>query len=165
MKAWLYPGSFDPVTLGHTDIIRRAAVQCDKLYVAVLKNDAKRGTFSLEERCAFLRRCTASLPNVEVISFGGLTVDLLQKLGACAIVRGLRNTNDFVFEQQIAAVNQGLSPLAETVLLMTSPLTAHISSSMVLSVGLHGGSLAGLVPDEILQDINLKLSQPVNRGI
>lgn len=161
MRTWLYPGSFDPVTLGHVDIIGRAAVQCDRLLVAVLRNDDKKGLFSLEERLDYLRRATAAWANVEILSFGGLTVDLLRRTGADAILRGLRNGNDLIYEQQIEAVNRGLYSRAETVYLVSSPDRAHISSSMVRSVGLHGGDLSGLVPEVILQDIAKKLSHPI----
>ncbi len=161
MSTWLYPGSFDPVTMGHMDIIARASRLCDRLLVAVLKNDAKKGTFSVEERLDFLRRSTGRWPNVEVFAFSGLTVELLRQTQADAVLRGLRNVNDFVFEQQVAMVNRGLDPQAETLLMMSSPTVSHISSSMVLSVGLHGGSLSGLVPDAVLEDISRKLSHPM----
>ena len=149
----IYPGSFDPVTLGHLDIIRRASVMFDRLVVAVMHNQNKKPMFTVEERMAFLRQTTEGLPNVEIASFGGLLADYARQLQACAVVKGLRAVSDFEYEFQMALANKKLYADAETVFLTTSSENMYLSSSVVKDIAVHGGSVAGFVPDGIMQDI------------
>ena len=142
----VYPGSFDPPTLGHLDIVERASRLFDRLTVAVGVNSAKRGLLSVEERCEALRRATAHLPNVAVDSYDGLTVDYVERLGAEAIVRGLRATADFEYEFQSTLVNRMMRPGVETVFFMTSPELGYLSSSIVREVATLGGDYLGMVP-------------------
>jgi pantetheine-phosphate adenylyltransferase len=149
MTTWVYPGSFDPVTLGHLDIIRRAAGLCDKLIVAVLNNSAKQPVFSMEERMALLSRSTGGIINVEIGKFEGLLAEYTLSLGAVAIVRGLRAVSDFELEFQIATMNRKLAPTVETVFIMTSTEYSFVSSTIVKEVGRYGGDISSLVPPEI----------------
>ncbi|MDO5142642.1 MAG: pantetheine-phosphate adenylyltransferase [Eubacteriales bacterium] len=153
MKTAIYPGSFDPVTLGHLDIIRRASIMFDRMIVAVLHNQNKRPLFTVEERMELLRRTTRDLPQVEVASFDGLLADYARVQGACAIVKGLRAVSDFEYEFQMALANRKLNPELDTVFLMTSAKYMYLSSSVVKDVAMHGGSVVGFIPDEIIPDI------------
>ncbi len=153
MGIWIYPGSFDPVTLGHLDIIERASRLCDTLVVAVLNNSAKRATFPVEQKLDFLSRSTAHLPNVRCESFGGLLVDYARTLQADAIVRGLRAVSDFEMEFQLATMNRRLAPQVETVFIMTSTEYSFVSSSIVREVGRYGGDISGLVPPAIHEEV------------
>ena len=131
MPIAMYPGSFDPVTKGHLDIIHRSARMFDKLIVAVLINSAKRPLFTVEERVALLQECCRDLPNVEVKSFDGLTVEFARSNGASVMVRGLRAVTDFEDEIQLAHTNHALSPGIETVFLATSIQWSYLSSTIV----------------------------------
>ena len=153
MRIAIYPGSFDPVTLGHLDIIRRASGLFDRLIVAVMHNQNKKPMFSVEERMEMLRRTTAGLPNVEIESFGGLLADYARRINACVLVKGLRAVSDFEYEFQMALANRKLNADLDTVFLMTSSEYMYLSSSVVKDIAVHGGSVAGFVPDEIVQDI------------
>ena len=153
MRIAIYPGSFDPVTLGHLDIIRRASGLFDRLIVAVMHNQNKKPMFSVEERMEMLRRTTADLPNVEIESFGGLLADYAHSKNACVLVKGLRAVSDFEYEFQMALANRKLNAELDTVFLMTSSEYMYLSSSVVKDIAVHGGSVAGFVPDEIVQDI------------
>lgn len=153
MRIAIYPGSFDPVTLGHLDIIRRASGLFDRLIVAVMHNQNKKPMFSVEERKEMLRRTTADLPNVEIESFGGLLADYAHSKNACVLVKGLRAVSDFEYEFQMALANRKLNAELDTVFLMTSSEYMYLSSSVVKDIAVHGGSVAGFVPDEIVQDI------------
>ena len=153
MKIAIYPGSFDPITLGHLDIIRRASGLFDRLIVAVMHNQNKKPMFSVEERKEMLRRTTADLPNVEIESFGGLLADYAHSKNACVLVKGLRAVSDFEYEFQMALANRKLNAELDTVFLMTSSEYMYLSSSVVKDIAVHGGSVAGFVPDEIVQDI------------
>ena len=153
MRIAIYPGSFDPVTLGHLDIIRRASGLFDRLIVAVMHNQNKKPMFSVEERKEMLRRTTADLPNVEIESFGGLLADYAHSQTACVLVKGLRAVSDFEYEFQMALANRKLNAELDTVFLMTSSEYMYLSSSVVKDIAVHGGSVAGFVPDEIVQDI------------
>ena len=153
LRIAIYPGSFDPVTLGHLDIIRRASGLCDRLIVAVMHNQNKKPMFSVEERMEMLRRTTADLPNVEIESVGGLLADYARRNIACVLVKGLRAVSDFEYEFQMALANRKLNADLDTVFLMTSSEYMYLSSSVVKDIAVHGGSVAGFVPDEIVQDI------------
>ena len=153
MKIAIYPGSFDPVTLGHLDIIRRASIMFDRLIVAVMHNQNKKPAFTAEERVEFLKRTTADLPNVEVESFDGLLADYAKQKNACAIVKGLRAVSDFEYEFQMALVNKKLYPDAQTVFLTANGEYTFLSSSVVKQVASFGGDISGFVPESVLSDI------------
>lgn len=153
MKIGLYPGTFDPVTRGHLDIIERSAKIVDKLVIGVLPNQAKHPWFSVEERMQLLKKCTAHIPNVVVESFDGLTVDFGKQLGASIIVRGLRAITDFEYELQIAQINHRLNPDIDTIFFTTSVEYSYVSSSIVKEIASYGGDISGFVCAEIIDDI------------
>lgn len=143
------PGSYDPVTVGHTDVLRRAAPLVDELVVAVLHNPAKQGTFSVEERIALIEAEVADLPGVRVEAFAGrLLVDVCRDVGASIIVKGLRGGTDFAYEMPMALMNRHLTGV-ETLFLPGNPQFEHISSSLVKEVARFGGDITGLVSDEV----------------
>ena len=154
----VYPGSFDPPTLGHLDVIERAARLFDRLVVGVGRNSSKRPLLVVEHRCEALERATAHLPNVEVRSFDGLLVDFASGVGAIAIVRGLRATGDFEYEYQMTLVNRRLRHEVETVFLMTAPEYGYLSSSIVREVALLGGDYAGMVPPGVAEVMRAHLA-------
>ena len=148
----LYPGSFDPLTMGHLNIIRRAAKLYDELTIGVVSNPSKASTFTLEEREEMLKDALRDLPNVKVDHFSGLLADYVNRMGFDVVVRGLRATTDFEYEIQMAQMNARLfNESVETVFLMTDPQYSFISSSVVKEVHTLGGCIDGLVPDEILK--------------
>ncbi len=153
-RIFVYAGSFDPVTVGHEDVIRRAAAQCDRLIVAVMHNPAKRGCFTVEERIAMLDAVTAGLDNVETDRWDGLLADYMRKVGACASVRGLRAVSDFESEMAMAQVNSHLLPGMETLFLMTRPEHSCISSSVVREAASFGADISAFVPACIAQTVN-----------
>ncbi len=148
MKIGVYPGSFDPFTVGHLDVLRNAAGLFDIVYVAVLNNSAKKPVFSVAERLEMLERMIVDegLTNVKAASFGGLLVDFAKQIGAQYIIRGLRAITDFEYEFQIDAVNRHLDPEIRTVYFMANPAHSFLSSSNVREIGEMGGSIEGLVP-------------------
>lgn len=148
MKTAIFPGSFDPITLGHYDIIKRGISLFDKVIVAIGVNAEKKYMFTLEERLHFIRESFKDEPKVEVITYEGLTIDLCKKMGAKFILRGLRNPADFEFEKAIAHTNRRLSKI-ETVFLLTAANTSYISSSIVRDVLRNGGDYTILVPDAV----------------
>jgi len=148
MKTAVFPGSFDPITLGHYDIIKRGVSLFDKVIVAIGVNAEKKYMFTLEERLHFIRESFKDEPKVEVITYEGLTIDLCKKVGAKFILRGLRNPADFEFEKAIAHTNRQLSKI-ETVFLLTAAKTSYISSSIVRDVLRNGGDYTILVPDAV----------------
>jgi pantetheine-phosphate adenylyltransferase len=152
----IYPGSFDPVTNGHLDLIRRGAKLADRLIVAVLNNTSKQPLFSVEERKRMLREVTAGLTQVEVDSFDGLLVNYAERRGAQAIVRGIRGISDYETEMQMALVNGQLRPGTETIFLMATPAYGFLSSRMVKEVIQMGGDVSGFVPDVVCQALLLK---------
>ena len=156
-KIAIYPGSFDPCTNGHVDIITRASKLFDKLIVSVLINSAKTPTFTVEQRLDFLRRVTADIPNVEVDTFSGLVADYAKQKNADVLVRGLRAVSDFEYEFQVALTNKQLNPDAETIFLTTSSGNMYLSSSIVKEIASHGGDLSHMVPPAIKADIERKL--------
>ena len=149
----VHPGSFDPITNGHLDIIKRSAKIYDKLIVAVLLNIEKKCLFSLEERVELVKRVTKDLGNVEVIFFEGLLVDFVRQNNSNVIIKGLRTVQDFEYEFQMALMNSKLDPDIETVFMMTSSSYSYVSSSAVKQVAKFGGSLEGLVPDELIKEV------------
>ena len=150
----IYPGSFDPVTFGHLDIITRSSKIVDELIIGVLMNKAKTPLFSVEERVKMLEEVTKDLGNVKVVPFDGLLVEFARQQKARLVIRGLRAITDFEYEIQMAQMNARLfNEAVETVFLMTDPQSSFISSSMVKEVHSLGGSIEGLVPDEILRSM------------
>jgi pantetheine-phosphate adenylyltransferase len=149
----VYPGSFDPITSGHLDVIKRAAALFDEVIVAVLINKNKQPAFSTEQRMDFIRRSTAHLHGIKVDSFQGLLVDYMKKQEAKLIIRGLRAISDFEYEFQIAAMNAKLAKNVETIFLMTDTEHSFLSSSMVKELVYHGGDITGLVPGAIKDDV------------
>jgi pantetheine-phosphate adenylyltransferase len=159
MRTAVCPGSFDPVTLGHMDIIRRAAAIFDHVIVVVMNNTAKNYMFTQEERVDFLKRATAGMTNVEVDCYGGLLADYTQKKKASVIVKGLRAMSDFEYEFQMALTNRKLNPNAETTFLTTSSEYMYLSSSLVKQVAQLGGDIKDFVPSCITNDILIKVKQ------
>ena len=157
MKCAVYPGSFDPVTLGHMDIIKRASSLFDRLIIAVLNNRAKTPLFSVEERVKMLEEVTKDLPNVEVKSFGDMTVDFARECGANALVRGLRAITDFEYELQIAQLNRVMDPDIDTVFLTTNLKYAYLSSSSVKEVAAYGGDISHFVTPYVENEVHNKL--------
>jgi|FaiFalFF_MnMetaG_3_1042247.scaffolds.fasta_scaffold01350_8 pantetheine-phosphate adenylyltransferase len=156
----VYPGSFDPPTLGHLDVIERAARLFDELIVAVAVNADKKPLFSLQERVEMLRECCAHLPNVRVIQLEGLLARFAQQMGACAIVRGLRAVSDFEYEFQMASMNRQLAPEVDTCFLMTHQHYAFLSSSIVKEVARLGGDVSALVPANVEKRLRQKFAPP-----
>jgi pantetheine-phosphate adenylyltransferase len=146
----LYPGSFDPVHNGHLDIIERARRMARRVVVGVATNVEKEPMFSIADRVAMLRAATERV-GVEVMSFGGLTVDFAHRLGATVIVKGLRAMMDFEYELKMAAMNKRLRPDIETIFMMTAPEWAYLSSTLIREVARFGGSVSGLIPASVEQ--------------
>lgn len=165
MKVAVYPGSFDPITLGHMDIILRASKVFDKVVVAVLKNVEKKGLFSIEERVEMIRTLVAKYDNIEVVSFQGLLVDFMASIDARIIIKGLRVGLDFDYELQMAHMNRTLSKSqVETVLMMASTEYSYISSSSVREILHFQGEIQGFVPEEILEDVYRKVYRESEGG-
>ena len=153
------PGSFDPVTNGHVDIVRRAVTLFDEVVVAVLGNPAKQGLFTVEERVDLLRASLEGIAHVRVEAVGGgLLVDYGRRVGASAIVKGLRSGGDYAYELPMALMNRHLSGL-ETVFLPAEPTFEHVSSSLVKEVASHGGDVTGMVPDVVLDRLRARLAR------
>ncbi|MBQ6843260.1 MAG: pantetheine-phosphate adenylyltransferase [Agathobacter sp.] len=161
MKRAVYPGSFDPITFGHIDIIERSAKMVDELVIAVLRNSAKNSLFSLEERVNMIKEVTKDLPNVRVETFDGLLVDYMRQIDATIIIRGLRAVTDFEYELQIAQMNHVLKEDAETIFLMTNLQYSYLSSSLVKEIASYGGDISKFVPNELIERIYTKYN--VNR--
>ena len=157
MKRAIYPGSFDPVTLGHIDVIERASKLFDHLIIGVLNNSSKTPLFSVEERVNMLREVTKEFPNVEIQSFDGLTVEFAKNCGARAVVRGLRAITDFEYELQIAQLNHVISPDIDTVFLTTNLKYAYLSSSSVKEVAAYGGDISHFVTPYVEEQVHNKV--------
>lgn len=153
MNIAVYPGSFDPITKGHLDIITRGSKIYDKLIVAVLVNVDKKCLFNIEERVELIKKVTKNLKNVEVLSFEGLLVDFAKMHNSKVILKGLRTISDFEYEFQMALMNSKLNPDIETVFMMTSSAYSYVSSSSVKQVAKFGGNIEGLVPNELISEI------------
>ena len=153
----VYPGSFDPVTYGHLDIIRRSCHMVDELIVGVLYNKAKMPLFSVEERVRMLEETTKDLPNVKVVPFEGLLVEFARKMEARMVVRGLRAVTDFEYELQMAQTNHKLEPAVETVFLTTSLEHSYLSSTIVKEVAAFGGDISQFVPEAVETKVREKI--------
>ncbi len=156
MKKAIYPGSFDPVTLGHLDIIERSAKLVDHLIVGVLNNNAKSPLFSVEERVNMLKSVVSHLENVEVVSFSGLLVSFMEQNHIGVIVRGLRAVTDFEYELQMAQTNHTTNPKVDTIFLTTNLKYAYLSSSVVREVAMYGGDISKFVPPDIMDKVYAK---------
>jgi pantetheine-phosphate adenylyltransferase len=159
MKVAIFPGSFDPLTLGHLDLIRRGSLLFDRLAVAVMINTSKEPIFTVEERVAQIKEAVAQadLDNVSVITADELTVSLMNKIGADYLLRGLRNFNDFQYERDIAAMNQHLDDEIETIFMMANPNYQHLSSSLLKEVARFGGDISAYLPGNINEQLSEKL--------
>ncbi len=154
----VYPGSFDPITNGHLDIISRAVYICDKLIVAVGSNEAKKPAFSVEERIDLIKCTIGERDDIMVTSFSGLLADFVKKVGAKAVIKGLRAMSDFEYEFQMALLNKNLEPDMETLFMMTSVNYSYLSSSAVKEIAKNGGNIEGLVPECIRERVMQKLA-------
>jgi len=154
------PGSFDPITLGHLDIIKRGARVFDEVIVVVLNNSAKNSLFSLDERTTLISEATKSIPNVTVDSFSGLLMDYAKSINASAILRGLRAVSDFEYEMQITAMNKKLVDEIDTFFVMTNNQYSFLSSSIVKEVAKYGGNVKDLVPECVNSALENKFKKP-----
>ena len=155
----VYPGSFDPTTMGHIDIINRASKIADKLIVAVLANPSKSSLFSAAERVAQLEEITCEMPSVSVMHFEGLLVNFAKEVGSRVVIRGLRATTDFDYEFQMALTNREMNPELETLLIPTSAKYLFLSSSVVKQVAMFGGLYDKMVPPVVKRDLEAKLGR------
>ncbi|MDO5403565.1 MAG: pantetheine-phosphate adenylyltransferase [Eubacteriales bacterium] len=153
MKKAIYPGSFDPVTLGHLDIIRRSSKLVDHLIVGVLNNSGKSPLFSVDERVNMLKEVTSDLDNVEILSFSGLLVDFARKHEVQTIIRGLRAVTDFEYELAMSQTNRVAAPEVDTIFLNTSLKYAYLSSSIVKEMAMYGGDISKFVPKLIVDKV------------
>ncbi len=159
MRIAIYPGSFDPVTYGHIDVIERSSKMVDKLVVAVLNNSSKNSLFSVDERVNMLREVTKHLPNVEIRHFGGLTIDFARECNAAIIVRGLRAITDFEYELQMAQTNRIMAPDIDTIFLTTDLRYAYLSSSTVKEVAMFGGDISEFVAPLVVEKVKDKFNK------
>lgn len=157
MKIAVYPGSFDPVTHGHMDIIRRSASVFDKLIVGVLHNKSKNPLFTVQERVKMIQEVTSDIENVEVVDFDGLLIDFVHKVGAKAIVRGLRAVTDFEYELQMSLTNKVIAPDVETVFLTTNLQYSYLSSSIVKEIASYNGDISHFVDKRVEKAIQDKM--------
>ena len=157
MKIAVYPGSFDPVTHGHMDIIRRSASVFDKLIVGVLRNKSKNPSFTVQERVKMIQEVTSDIENVEVVDFDGLLIDFVHKVGAKAIVRGLRAVTDFEYELQMSLTNKVIAPDVETVFLTTNLQYSYLSSSIVKEIASYNGDISHFVDKRVEKAIQDKM--------
>lgn len=154
----LYPGSFDGVTFGHLEIVRKAVRLYDRVTVAVAQNPGKREPlFTVEERVQMLKDCTSDYENVTVCAFPGLTVDYARSIGANVILRGLRAVSDFEFEFQMAMMNENLAPDVTTMFMVPSPQFSFVSSSLVKEIARYGGDISHFVPDNVAGEISIRM--------
>lgn len=158
MRRAVCPGSFDPITRGHLDIVARASKLFDEVYVAVMINKSKQGLFTVDERISLIRECTDAYGNVQVEAFHGLLVDYCKQRDIPAIVKGLRAVSDFDYELQMAQMNNGLSSV-ETLFIPTNPVYSFLSSSLVKEVAAWGGDVSHLVPEPVLRALREKLTR------
>jgi len=164
MRTGVYPGTFDPITLGHMDIIRRGAKLVDKLVIGVTTNASKSPMFTVEERLAMVCRETADIPGVEVVAFDSLLMDFAERMGASIIVRGLRAVADFEYEYQMAGMNQQLNNRVETVFLMADVALQPIASRLVKEIALYGGAIDRFVPAPVVQEVVARVEKIGKKG-
>ena len=162
MTTAVYPGSFDPVTYGHLDIIRRAAKMFDCLIIAVLNNSAKSPLFTADERVRMIREITADIPNLRIEKFDGLTIEFCHKMGAQFMVRGLRAVTDFEYELQIAQTNRVIAPDIDTVFLTTNLKYSYLSSSIVKEIASYDGDIHSFVDPAVEREIRRKIRERQN---
>jgi pantetheine-phosphate adenylyltransferase len=161
----VYPGTFDPLTYGHMDVIERAATLFDKLVVGIYENPSKQPLFTLDQRVKLLKQATNGLPNVQVKAFKGLTVDFVQQVGGRVMVRGLRANSDFEQEFEMALMNKKLAPNIELLCFMTTAQYQFLSSSLIKEVAKLGGCLQGMVPDHVAVALKEKFCVPIELAI
>ena len=159
MATAVYPGSFDPITFGHLDIVQRASEVFDKVIIGVLKNQTKNPLFSLEERVDMIEKVTSDIPNVEVVSFGGLLVDFCKQVGADVVVRGLRAVSDFEYELMMAQTNKELNPNLETMFFATSARYSFLSSSTVRELAMFDADIRQFVTEYVHRKVYEKLKE------
>lgn len=157
MRSVLCPGTFDPITLGHENIIRRAAKLFDCVYVAVLENIDKKTVFTAEERIAFAKKIFEDTPNIKIVTMSGLLVDITKELGVCAILKGVRDASDFSYEQKLFMINDSLLPGIETLMLPSFADQTFISSTAVRDIGKYGGDLSKYVNEKIIDTVSERL--------
>ncbi len=158
MRIGIYPGSFDPLTYGHLDIIKRSKALCDKIIIAIAKNSEKKPLFSIEERIELINNCCQDIGNIEIVSFEGLLADFCKDNDISVIIRGLRSTTDFDYEFAIASANKELASQTETVFLMTCGKYSFISSQIVKEIASYHGDISSMVPPFALKKIQEKYS-------
>lgn len=156
MRIAIYPGSFDPITNGHLDVIQRAAGLFDRLIVAVAQDNAKNSLFTVDERVSLIQQVTGKAANIEVMPFAGLLVNFAKSHGACALVRGLRAVSDFEFEFQLALMNRKLEPNLETMFLMPREEFTYISSRLVKEIGRLGGNIDPFAPPNVVEALRAR---------
>ena len=165
MRTGVYPGTFDPITLGHTDIIRRGTKLVDKLVIGVTTNPSKSPMFTVEERVAMVRReVTAIGGDIEVVTFDSLLMDFAERMGASVIVRGLRAVADFEYEYQMAGMNQQLNNRIETVFLMADVALQPIASRLVKEIAMYGGDIQRFVPKDVVADVAARVEAIGRKG-
>ena len=157
METAVYPGTFDPITHGHSDLVERASRRFDKVIVAVSRNASKQPVFSAEQRVELARQVLAGLDNVEVVAFDGLLVDFLRSQGAQVILRGLRAVSDFEYEFQLAGMNRRLAPEIETLFMTPDERYTYVSSSLVREIASHGGDVSAFVHEKVVAALKQRL--------
>ncbi len=161
MNKAVFPGSFDPITKGHLDIIERSAKIFDKVIVAVLVNVDKKGLFTMDERVTLIKKATAHIKNVEVKNFKGLLVDFFKDEGCTTVIKGLRNGTDYDYEAQMAIINKTLDENVETVFLVAKSEYCSVSSSVVKQIGMLNGDIKKFIPSCIIEDFNEKINKVI----
>jgi pantetheine-phosphate adenylyltransferase len=164
IRTGVYPGTFDPITLGHMDVIRRGARLVDRLVIGVTTNASKSPMFSTEERIAMVERETAGIAGVSVISFDSLLVDFAQGLGASMIIRGVRGVTDFEYEYQLTGMNRALNDRIETVFLMADVALQPIASKLVKEIAMYGGDIGKFVPPAVRDEVTARVAQLGRKG-
>ena len=157
MRRAVCPGSFDPITNGHLDIIKRAAELFDEVTVLVVTNPDKKCVFTPEERCELITKAAENIPGIKVDSFSGLLADYVKQKDICAIVKGIRSSSDFEYEFQMALANRSLAPKAETVFITADPQNMYVSSSLIRQIACFGGDVSDFVPKNVVPEIEKRL--------
>jgi len=161
MKNVIYPGSFDPLTNGHLDLIKRAGTLFDKVYVAIAVNSEKSPLFNTEEKIKMIQDSCSGIANVEVINFDGLLVDAVSKYDASAVIRGLRAVTDFEYELQMALLNRELNDKCETIFMTPNPSYTFVSSTIIKEIAKHGGDISPYAPTAVIEALNKKIEAEV----